>query len=185
MPCMVHKEADMSLLTNQEGKSATTVLSILPINKFLPPVVFQKLLAMCITKWPIVDQHGQKLIFSRTCKFNIDKQRLYKLTVFLVKYAIHARIISFVDDVRPDPTICQPVKDFLIQSFRSVLQAMGFTAEFMICIQCTQFSPIDSGGYLDISLMENQEYITCDDCQSSHALDTREILGCWMDKVNS
>ena len=181
---MVNKEADKDLITNEEGKSSTTVLCMIPATNFLPPAVFHKLLAMCITKWPIVEQRGQKLIFFGICKFNIDKYRLYKLTVFQVKYAVHAKIDSFVDDKQPDPAVCQPVMEFLTRSMTSVLQAMGFSAEFKTCIQCPQFSAAELGGYLDTDLTINQNYITCDDCSSSHALEKRDLLGCWIETVS-
>ena len=181
---MVKKKADKDLITNEEGKPSTTVLCMIPASNFLPPAVFHKILAMCITKWPIVEQHGQKLIFSGICKFNIDKHGLYKLMVFQVKYAIHVKIVSFVADRRPDPTVCQPVMDFLTHSMTSVLQAMGFSAEFKTHIQCPQFSPEDSGGYLDTGLMNSQSCIVCDHCSSSHVLDNRELLGCWTEVVS-
>ena len=175
MPCMVNKEADKDLITNEEGKSSTTVLCMIPASNFLPPAVFHKILAMCVTKWPIVEQQGQKLIFCGICKFNIDKHGLYKLTVFQVKYAVHAKIVSFVDDKQPNPAICHTVMDFLTRSMTTVLQAMGFSAEFKTCIQCHQFSPAVLGGYLDTELLNSQSYDTCDDCSSLHALAKRVI----------
>ena len=181
---MVNKEAVKDLITNEEGKSSTTVLCMIPNSNFLPPAVFHKILTMCITKWPIVEQQGQKLIFAGICKFNIDKHRLYKLTVFQVQYAVHAKIVSFVDDKRPDPAVCQPVMDFLTRSMTSVLQAMGLSAEFKTCIQCPQFSPAVLGGYLDTELLNSQSDITCDDCSRSHALTKQELLGCWTETVN-
>ena len=183
MPCMVKENADKDLISTKEGKSSTTVFCIIPDSKFLPPAVFHKILAMCITKWPVVEQKGQRQIFSGLCKFNIDKQRLYKLTVFQVGYAVHAKIDSFVDEMRPVTGICQPVMEFLTYSMTSVLQAMGFADEFKTCIQCPQYSVAEPRGYLDTELMRSQKYITCDECESSHTVETKEILGCWKDLV--
>ena len=184
MPCMVKKNADTDLIATKEGKSSTTVLCMVPASNFLPPAVFHKILAMCITKWPVVEQHGHKQIFSGVCKFNIDKQGLYKLTVYQMKFAVNVRIDSFVDEIRPATAVCQAVMKFLNYSMRSVLQAMGFSEEYKTCIQCPLYSAAESGGYLDIELMKSQNYITCDHCNSSHSLETKEILGCWMEMVN-
>ena len=185
MPCMVKKKADTDLILVKEGKSSTTVLCMMPASNFLPPAVFHKILAMCITKWPVVEQQGQRQIFPGICKFNIDKQGLYKLIVFQVNYAVHARIDSFVDEIRPITAICQPVMEFLTNSMTSVLQAMGFSNEFKTCIQCPQYSAAEPRGYLDTELMGSQKNITCDECKRSHSIETKEILGCWMDLVRS
>ena len=183
IPCMVHREADTTLITRLEGVSHTSVFCMVSINKFLPPAIFQKLLAMCITEWRIVEQQGKKLIFCGFCKFNLDDASHYKLKVFLVNYAIHARIVSLVEK-EPDRAFCQRVQEFLVKSLRSILQAMGLPDEFRQCIQCPQYSPIDSGGYLDINYMTNHEAVTCDSCQDSHVLNVRELLGCWIDMVS-
>ena len=184
IPCMVHRAADTTLITRLEGLSRTSVFCMVSMNKFLPPAIFQKLLAMCITEWPIVEQHGEKLIFCGVCKFNLDETSNYKLKVFLVNYAVHARIVSFVDKEQPHRAVCQPVQEFLVQSLRSILRAMGFSDEFRQCIQCPQHSPIDSDGYLDINNLTNQEAVTCDSCLDSHILNVRELLGCWIDMVS-
>ena len=53
MPCMVHKEIDTTSIPSPEGTCGTSVLCLVSINHFLPPAVFQKLLAICIKKWPV------------------------------------------------------------------------------------------------------------------------------------
>ena len=145
------------------------------MSNFLPSAVFHKLLAKCISKWQIVEQNGRKQIFCDVCKFNLDYQRHYKLTVFYIKHAIHAKIISYVDKVRPQPAVCKLVHEFMIKNLRNILTSMGFSDEFRTCIQCPQFSPIASGGYLDMEVMDNQEFVTCDECQFSHVMERIRI----------
>ena len=179
VPSMVQNQVDTKLITLAEGSSSTTVFCMVSKNNFLPSAVFHKLLAKCISKWQIVEQNGRKQIFSDVCKFNLDYSRHYKLTVFSRKHAIHAKIVSFIDVVRPEPVVCKLVNDFLVGNLRGVLASMGFSDEFRTCIQCPRFSPITSGGYLDMDIMRTQEFITCDECLSSHVMQTVDLVGGW------
>ena len=181
---MIHKEIDTKLITNVEGRCRTSVLCLVSINHFLPPAIFQKLLAMCIKKWPIVEQHGQKLIFCGVCKFNLDSSRNYKLTVFQVGYAIHARITNYSKDENVPHTVCKRVFQFLVQCLKSVLKGMGFSDKFRTCVQCPELSPLENGGYIDTDIAEGQVDVTCDDCEISHSLQSEEILRGWIGMVN-
>ena len=183
MPCMIHKEIDTQLITSVEGTCRTSVLCLVSINHFLPPATFQKLMAMCIKKWPIVAQHGQKLIFCGVCKFNLDSSRNYKLTVFQVGYAVHARIASYSREESLPHTVCGGVFDFLVQSLKSVLKGMGFADNFRTCVQCPGLSPLDNGGYIDTDIAKWQADITCDDCATSHSIQSEELLNGWMKMV--
>ena len=55
--------------------------------------------------------------------------------------------------------------------------------KFRTCTQCPRFSANTSGGNLDMKLMDNQEFITCDECQVSHVMQTVDLIGCWTDEV--
>ena len=180
---MVHRVADcVSLLADGDiGKSS--LFCMVSTRHFLPPAVFQKLLAMCIRKWPIVEQKGQKSLYCGLCKFNIDRTKNYKLLMFLVGYAIHVRIENFATKIEPPTVMCSEVRKFLTQSLRSVLLGMGFLDKFRACIQCPRFDPLENGGYFDISFCEDKEGITCDDCESSHSVQTADILKCWLAEV--
>ena len=179
VPSMVHIEIDTRLVTSAEGLSGSTVFCMVSNNNFLPPSVFHKLLAICITNWQIVEQNRRKQIFRGLCRFDLDHLKHYKLTIFAVGHVIHARIVSYVGDCTPPSDICRPVQEFLILSLRKVLRSMGFSEEFRTCIQYPQFTAVHNGGYLDVDLMENQEYVTCDDCDTSHVLRTVDVLGSW------
>ena len=182
VPSMVQKSMHKQVITSSEGLSSTTVFCMVSQNNFLPSAVFHKLLAKCISRWQIVEQRGQKQIFCDVCKFNLDEQKHYKLILFSIQHAVHARIISYIDTTKPRPSLCKLAYEFLIETVRNILKSMGFSDEFRTCIQCPRFSPIDSGGYLDTNLMENQEFITCDECQVSHVMNTSDLIDCWTDK---
>ena len=182
---MVHKEIDTQLISSMEGTFCkTSLLCLVSIHKFLPPAVFQKLLAMCIRKWPIVEQHGQKLIFCGVCKFNLDSARNYKLTVFQVGYAVHARIVSYSREKSVPHSVCGGVFDFLVQSLTSVLKGLGFSDKFRTCVQCPEFSLLENGGYIDTDIAESQYDVTCDDCVIAHSILSEELLGGWIKMVN-
>ena len=185
MPCMIHKEIDTQMITNVEGSCRSSVLCLVALNHFLPPAIFQKFLAVCIKKWPIVEQNGQKLIFCGVCKFNLDSSKNYKLTVFQVGYAIHARITSYSEEDNVPHRVCGVVLQCLVDCLRSVLRGMGFSDKFMTCFQCPGFSPLKNGGYIDLDLAQSQDNVTCDDCAISHSLRTDKILKCWIEKVNT
>ena len=119
VPSMVQNQMDTKMITSSEGLSSTTVFCLVSGNNFLPAAVFHKLLAKCISKWQIVEQNGHnghKQIFCDVCKFNLDQQRHYKLMVFSIKHAVHARIISYIDMVRPRPTVGKLVHQFLVEN---------------------------------------------------------------------
>ena len=183
MPCMVHKEIDTTLITSLEGTSRTSVLCLVSINHFLPPAVFQKLLAICIKKWPIVEQQGQKLIFCGVCKFNLDESKNYKLTVFQVGYAVHARVVSYSREEHLPQAVCGSVYEVLVQSLRSVLRGMGFADMFRICIQCPDISALENSGYIDMSVVEVLDGVTCDDCRVPHSIQSQKLLEGWIKRV--
>ena len=182
VPSMIQKHGNSDLMTAPESLSSTTVFCMVSKNNFLPSAVFHKLLAKCISKWQIVEQGGQKQIFCDVCKFSLDKQRHYKLIIAAVQHAIHVRVITYVNIGNPRPDLCKSVYEFLTEAVRNVLSSMGFSDDFRTCIQCPRFSPIDSGGYLDTELMENQEFVTCDECPVSHVMQTTDLLGYWTNK---
>ena len=159
------------------------MLCLVSINHFLPPAVFQKLLAICIKKWPIVEQHGQKLIFCGVCKFNLDESRNYKLTVFQVGYAVHARVVSYCREEHLPQAVCGSVYEFLVQSFRSVLRGMGFADMFRICIQCPEISALENSGYIDMNVAEGLDGVTCDDCHVPHSIQSQKLLEGWIKRV--
>ena len=182
VPSMVQKPMNKELITSPEGLSSTTVFCMVSQNNFLPSAVFHKLLAKCISNWEIVEQSGRKQIFCDVCKFNLDKHKHYKLIIVSVKHAVHAKIISYIDTTRPQPTLCKLVHEFLIKTFKNILTSMGFTDKFRTCIQCPRFSLINTGGYIDTDLMDNQKFVTCDECQVSHVMLTADLIYCWTDK---
>ena len=182
VPSMVQKPGNKELITSPEGLSSTTVFCMVSQNNFLPSAVFHKLLAKCTSKWEIVEQSGRKQIFCDVCKFNLDQRKHYKLIIVSVKHAVHAKIISYIDTTRPQPTLCKLVHEFLIEALKNILTCMGFSDEFRTCIQCPRFSLVNSGGYIDTDLMDNQEYVTCDECQISHVMLTADLIDCWTDK---
>ena len=181
VPSMVQKETNAKSITSVEGLSSTTVFCMVAKSNFLPPAVFHKFLAMCISNWQIVEKNGRKEIFRGICRFNLDNTKHHKLTVFAVGYAIHARITSYVDELGPLLDVCKSVLEFLIHSLRIVLRSMGFSDEFRTCIQCPQFSPLDNGGYLDTDLLDKQMSVTCDDCDASHVMQSVDLIGFWQD----
>ena len=183
---MVNKVADCAAtLAVDDGIGKTSLFCMVSTSHFLHPAVFQKLLAICIKKWPIVEHKGQKSLYCGLCKFNIVDTKNYKLLIFLVGYAIHTRIENFASKIQPPTAMCSSIRSFLVQSLRSVLLGMGFSDKFMSCIQCPRFDPLDNGGYFDTGYCEDNEIITCDDCEESHGLQTEDILSCWLEKVNT
>ena len=182
VPSMVQTQINTELITSSDGLSSTTVLCLVSKNNFLPSAVFHKLLAKCISKWQIVEQNGQKQIFSEVCKFNLDQQKHYKMIIVSIQHAVHVKIISYIDKTIPRSALCKRVHEFLIANLRHILTSMGFSDEFRTCIQCPRFSPVDSGGYLDTELMDNQEFMTCDECKVSHVMQTTDLIDCWTDK---
>ena len=182
VPSMVQTQLNTEIITSSDGLSSTTVLCLVSKNNFLPSAVFHKLLAKCISKWQIVDQNGQKQIFSEVCKFNLDQQKHYKMIIVSIQHAVHVKIISYIDTGRPRPVLCKRVHEFLVANFRHILTSMGFSEEFRTCIQCPKFSPVEGGGYLDTELMDNQEFMTCDECKVSHVMQTADLIDCWTDK---
>ena len=183
MPCMVHKTANCSSLLAVGDIGKSPLFCLVSTCHFLPPAVFQKLLAMCVKKWPIVEQKGQKMLFCGLCKFNIDIAKNYKLLVFLVGYAIHVRVENFAVNAEPPFAVCSEIRAFLTKSLRSVLLGMGFSDKFRSCVQCPGFDALENGGYFDTEFCEGQEAVTCDDCEQSHCLQTEAFLRCWREEV--
>ena len=167
------------LMIKSEDCSSTSTLCLKFHGKFLPPAVFHKIVAMCISKWPLAEEEGNPIIYSGLCRFLLDKTKTIQLTLYMVDYVIHAYIESFDQNIKSVSNVCCTVRSFLVHQCEVVLKTMGLSLDFDVCIKCLVVAPTVVQGYVEFDLLQQLGTIRCDAHCPSHNLKSEELLSCW------
>ncbi|KAL3888122.1 hypothetical protein ACJMK2_000502 [Sinanodonta woodiana] len=115
---------------------STPILSCVFTGKFLPPPIFHRLIAACITRWPVAKKKGisENLIFCGCCVFNLDL--FHRLTLHCKNHIVFARITRLVVDevTSPDAMLCTRVRKFITLNLSKITSYLGQNLKYEICI---------------------------------------------------
>lgn len=96
VPCMLSAkpvETSMAKIINPDHAFKTSVLCFVFNGKFLPPIIFHRLIAVCINKWPLSVREDQFLLYRGFAVFNLTPS--VELAVWMADYIIFCRIILY------------------------------------------------------------------------------------------
>ncbi|KAK3609581.1 hypothetical protein CHS0354_019595 [Potamilus streckersoni] len=108
---------------------SSSVLCCVFTGKYLPLPIFHRLLAACITRWPIAQRNMEKLIFCGCCSFEID--HTHRLILFSREYVIFARLTKMSSkEENPDQAVCIQVRLFIDTNLSKIIGCLGSTLQY-------------------------------------------------------
>ncbi|KAL3888112.1 hypothetical protein ACJMK2_000492 [Sinanodonta woodiana] len=141
-PCMLRQESPREIISPEQDPMLvrTPVLCCVFTGKFLPPAIFHRLIAACITRWPVAKKKGtsEHLIFCGLCVFNLDL--FHRLTLHCKNHIVFARITRLVvnEDKVPDAMLCSKVRKFITLNLSKITSYLGQNLKYELC---TWWSP--------------------------------------------
>ncbi|KAL3889773.1 hypothetical protein ACJMK2_002101 [Sinanodonta woodiana] len=141
-PCMLRQESPSEIISPEQDPRmvSTPVLCCVFTGKFLPPPIFHRLIAACITRWPVAKKKetSENLIFCGCCIFDLDL--FHRLTLHCKSHIIFARITRMVvDEVKtPDDVLCTRVRKFITLNLSKITSYLGQNLKYELC---TLWSP--------------------------------------------
>ncbi|XP_062578528.1 uncharacterized protein LOC134240459 isoform X2 [Saccostrea cucullata] len=200
VPCMM--AFDSLTIRAKWLKSANNVpaLGFYFKDEFMPPAVFYRLLATCMTKFPVVEQNDIPLVFANTAVFRLDKFNFLLLAHddFLIrvwvlrlpntsyqKSSLHYTIKNFLEEslaiILEIYTSCSACPDHKLTKRCPDCRKCNANFPFRVVIQCSQCTSSDAtfkGLHLWEDLKSN-ESVVCSDHDEVHVIESSDVLAFW------
>ncbi|KAL3888492.1 hypothetical protein ACJMK2_000859 [Sinanodonta woodiana] len=117
---------------------STPVLCCVFRGRYLPPPIFHRLIAACITRWPVSKKKetSEHLIFCGCCMFDLDL--FHRLTLYCRNDIVFARITRLVidEDKTPEARLCTRVRKFITLNLSKITSCLGQNLQYDLRIQC-------------------------------------------------
>ncbi|KAL3889079.1 hypothetical protein ACJMK2_001435, partial [Sinanodonta woodiana] len=136
-PCMLRQESPIDVISPEPDPLfvSTPILCCVFTGKFLPPPIFHRLIAACVTRWPVAKKKGtsENLIFCGCCIFDLDL--FHRLTLHCKNHIVFARITRLVvDGVKtPDAKLCTRVRKFITLNLSKITSYLGQNLQYELC----------------------------------------------------
>ncbi|KAL3888583.1 hypothetical protein ACJMK2_001051, partial [Sinanodonta woodiana] len=133
-PCMLRQESPTAVFSpeNDPRMVRTPDMCCIFTEKYLPTPIFHRLLAACVTRWPVAKKKdaAEYLIFCGCCVFDIDL--FHRLTVYVKNHVVFARITKMVvDEVKTiDTKLCSRVRRFITRNLSKITSFMGQNLQY-------------------------------------------------------
>ncbi|KAL3889222.1 hypothetical protein ACJMK2_001569, partial [Sinanodonta woodiana] len=139
-PCMLRQESPGEFVSLEQDVRlvSTPVLCCVFRGKYLPPPFFHRLIAACITRWPVSKKKNttEHLIFCGCCMFDLDL--FHRLTLYCRNHIVFARIARLViDEVKtPEARVCSRVRKYITLNLSKITSCLGQNLQYELCTQC-------------------------------------------------
>ncbi|KAL3889624.1 hypothetical protein ACJMK2_001960, partial [Sinanodonta woodiana] len=139
-PCMLRQGSpgEFVSLEHDVRLLSTPVLCCVFRGKYLPPPIFHRLIAACITRWPVSRKKdtSEHLIFCGCCMFDLDL--FHRLTLYCRNHIVFARITRLViDEVKtPEARLCSRVRKFITLNLSKITSCLGQNLQYELRTQC-------------------------------------------------
>ena len=203
VPCLLTTPPTDIILSvpKQTNCISTPVLCLAFRGNFLPPAIFNRLIAICLGRWPVAKQGKHNLIYCGCAVFVVNHGKgedLHRMTLFFRNSKIGIWITRYTTKRAKsvDENICDTVRRVITAAVRREFRRFQSPSEqgeepFTYQLQCTE---TDSRDYLDDGLHNLDDLIDtidsdffCDrhsDRYHPHKLETGQLLREWFpDKV--
>ena len=205
VPCLVKESPNQEVLkfpNNIPHARSTPVLCLAFEEKFLPPAVFNRVVAGFLSRWPIARQGGKNLLFCGCAVFEVKHEKKgqdrHRMTIFFRQAKIGVRITRYTtsSDKTVDSHICNTVRRVLVSSVRQELSRFRKVDKedkpFSYRLQCKDTNEYDQLQEGLIDLDDLTEAIETDffceahsDMTHPHLVSAIEMLRDWFpEKVN-
>ncbi|KAK3611478.1 hypothetical protein CHS0354_039089 [Potamilus streckersoni] len=183
-PCMLVEKTPREVIfpDPQPDMECSSVLCYIFIGKFLPPPIFHRLLATCVSHWPIAKKKSENLIFCGCCVFKLDVH--HKLTVFLKDYIIFARVTRIgTTEKTPSSQLCIEVREFITMNLTNMIGYLGQSLQFELSIQCPKSDGFSVDSMIPVAVLQGNVEVPCDFHEDSHAIKSHDVMKFWYQAV--
>jgi len=154
VPSLLKVAPHMAILHRPEQQNciSTPVLCFKSRDNFFPPAVFNRIIAICLGKFPLARQGKRKLLFCGCGVFEVNtglSEDKHRLTIFFRNSRIGLRISRYSTRKARmvDPVICDRVRRIISSAIRREFSRFHSTEDgdepFEYFIQCTSTKPDD------------------------------------------
>ncbi|KAK3598550.1 hypothetical protein CHS0354_010727 [Potamilus streckersoni] len=179
-PCMLSEKTPIHIVSPEHHPEmeSSSVLCYVFTGKFLPSPIFHRLIAACVSQWPIAMKKSKNLIFCGCCVFEVDP--CHKLTLLLKDYVIFARVTktSKINKILSSD-VCIQIKKFIDDTLATFIGYMCQNLTFEMYIQCHQ-SPADCMETMfPVLQLQDSEELICSSHDNEHAIASNDLLKFW------
>ncbi|KAL3889493.1 hypothetical protein ACJMK2_001833 [Sinanodonta woodiana] len=145
---MLSQESPREVISPEQDQRmvSTPVLCYVFKGKYLPPPIFHRLIAACITRWPVAKKKetSENLIFCGCCIFDLDL--FHRLTLYSRSHIVYVRITKMVmDEVKtPDAKLCSRVRKFISLNLTKITSYLSQNLQYGLSVQCPPTQDVDS-----------------------------------------
>ncbi|KAH3734707.1 uncharacterized protein LOC127851887 [Dreissena polymorpha] len=187
VPCRLkNPPPPISRFTSPENCEKTPVLCFAFVENFMPPSFFHRLVAVCISTWPISKSGPHDQLYNGLAVFDIHKTEC--LTIWYKDHIIYARISCFRKDRITDFNVglCQEVRLILLKSLRKFvsqsLENPRTPIAFEEYIQCPEMeeSVHNEGMFrLDEFMYDRELKCRAASCKKTHTVERKDAMSHW------
>ncbi|KAK3598913.1 hypothetical protein CHS0354_036224 [Potamilus streckersoni] len=179
-PCMLRTKTPADVISpesNAQIKSSSVVCCVFT-GKYLPSPIFHRLIAACITRWPIAQRNVEKLIFCGCCSFEID--HTHKLILYSREYVIFARVTKMSSkEENPDQAVCIHVRLFIDTNLSKIIGCLGSTLQYDWYIQCPQSKGDNLEKMFPVTELQKWKELPCSFHGKGHMVSSSDVLTFW------
>ncbi|KAL3854596.1 hypothetical protein ACJMK2_013860, partial [Sinanodonta woodiana] len=179
-PCMLKEKTPENVMfpkPDPEMKSSSSVLCYNFVDKFLPSPIFHRLLATCVSRWPIAQTKLENQIFCGSCIFNLDHH--HRLTVLFKEYIIFVQVFRFgTTEMTPSSKLCIEVQDFITKTLTSIIGNLGHSLKFEMYVQCPRSVGYRLDCLIPLADLQGNVDVPCH-VHDVHAIRSQDVLKFW------
>ncbi|KAL3854626.1 hypothetical protein ACJMK2_013887 [Sinanodonta woodiana] len=179
-PCMLKEKTPEHVMfpkPDPEMKSSSSVLCYNFVDKFLPSPIFHRLLATCVSRWPIAQTKSENQIFCGCCIFSLDLH--HRLTVLFREYIIFVQVFRFGStEMTPSSKLCIEVQEFLTKTLTSIFGYLGHSLKFEISVQCPHSVGYRLDCLIPVADLQGNVDVPCH-FHDIHVITSQDVLRFW------
>ncbi|XP_033761570.1 uncharacterized protein LOC117343338 [Pecten maximus] len=150
-------------------------------NNFLPPAVFHRLLAACVSKYPVAKQGSQLLMFCGCGMFDLNGG-LTRLVVAFYDNMIQIGLFRFSQTKHPpESATCVSVQTFVAETLRRILGRYCMNLPFTVRLKCEGSPLLSNEGLISVEDLttEGIEMVCHGHDNKSHIINKERHLQGW------
>ncbi|KAK3596734.1 hypothetical protein CHS0354_036358 [Potamilus streckersoni] len=181
-PCMLRQTTPKEIISPDPHPEIenSPVLCCVFIEKFLPSPIFHRLIASCLSHWPIAEKKSENLIFCGCCVFDVDPCQ--KLTLYLRGHVIFARVSKMsLEKKTPDSKVCIYVKKCIDENLLNIIGCLSQKLMFEWYIQCPKTERDLLDGIFSMSQLQASKQLFCTFHDKGHIVVPQDLLKFWVE----
>lgn len=148
---------------------STPILCFKFSDNFLPPAVFNRVIALCLAKWPVARQGKTRFLFCGCAVFEVKErpeEDRHRLQIFFKRSRVGIRITRYSSRQLHyvDPQVCDRVRRFVAKAIRKEFNRfnnynIGYDNDpFCYQLQCDQREE-NENGFLEQGMLEFKDVL--------------------------